>query len=347
MADADAPSDGDLLPFSRREYDLEKSGSREDRMERYDSDAERSLDPTRYRPPPAPVAGEDSAATGLHPWHKTPETEQELQSAKMALRSKLLPKGFRSWDEVVRANQKQRRRRSVAHVEEKRQERVLKQPLRPPKGLLRQSVLDSDGAEQMDLIGVPRAVTERIQRGRKRLARVEKATLRILSDRVVFHAMADVDLRPGGNPVRIVDVEFTPDLHRAFVRWELSVPARQKAESVVAQTSLRGKQSKRDRERFAKEERRTEYALGEETSPSVQARLERAIHKEERLWKRRKDPDPRPTKKRLLDAADDARVTVNPVVQEWHRLVERALLRHGGSLRRELTQTLGLKVRGC
>jgi ribosome-binding factor A len=150
-----------------------------------------------------------------------------------------LPQGYKSWQEVARAESKRFNKVKRAHEEQLKQA-VLSKPIRIPFAKpssranksgstivsLRSKRADeeasrSDPSRNLALVEAPRAVTELQQRKSTRLARVSAQIHRALMQALSQKLVREPGLYPFGMPVNIVEVEVTADLRVARVRWQL------------------------------------------------------------------------------------------------------------------------------
>lgn len=164
--------------------------------------------------------------------------EQAVAETRRTERIQNLPKGFRTWEEVSRADA--RRLHQVQKEQERnREQAILSKPLKvalpkPGRGARRSgSVLGSrpgaagvaerQGADGEDLMEAPRAVSDTKHRKSLRLSRVAAQLRRELANVFSQRRIREPGLYPLGLPLHVVEVEVSPDLRVARVRWQLPV----------------------------------------------------------------------------------------------------------------------------
>ncbi|KAA0158694.1 hypothetical protein FNF28_06129 [Cafeteria roenbergensis] len=164
--------------------------------------------------------------------------EQAIAETRRTERIQNLPKGFRTWEEVSRADA--RRLHQVQKEQERnREQAILSKPLKvalpkPGRGARRSgSVLGSrpgergaeerQGADGEDVMEAPRAVSDTKHRKSLRLSRVAAQLRRELANVLSQRRIREPGLYPLGLPLHVVEVEVSPDLRVARVRWQLPV----------------------------------------------------------------------------------------------------------------------------
>lgn len=204
-------------------------------------------------------------------------------------RKALLPKGFKSWEEVVSFHDRhrQRRVRSAQEVQAKLDERVLRQALRPALPGLK-LVRNPDEVDDL-LRDAPRALLDKAKRITKRRARVNERLRDVLGALLARRALADPALFPAGLPLEICEVDVSRDLRRAHVRWQLPLPVRLRrlAEPVLGRSVFDTAAADLDPElaadHRAREAARRERLLWERSDMLREARLrERSLRRRPR-----------------------------------------------------------------